>query len=405
MPRRAQALLVVTLSATAASAADVRFDPSIEVGGVYSDNYTLERPSGPVLDVTGAFAEASLLLQGETPRATWRLDPRVRHFNFPDAEQIETTDFLLFGNGEIRNERSVFGVVAEYFDQDIAQSQLPGSNFGNADLGEGSGPNSGLILGDNRQRLARATPFADFQLTERTDLRVELNAADLSFDREIQDVQESFQSVGVVALLSREFTPTSRFGIRLDYQSVDLDSPLSSDATLAGAHVQWDYRVGERLTAYGRAGIRRSEFDPPSAVPAALGSSADETTPLYAVGARWRFRKSELFVDLQRLVDANATGFVVRRDDLRVYYTHRFSAKFAAYLSAYAISDESVTETGAYAPREYYTGSAGIEYRIWRSFSIRGEITRSNQEFEGEPETANSNSARVSVTYRPRRTD
>ena len=120
---------------------------------------------------------------------------------------------------------------------------------------------------------------------------------------------------------------------------------------------------------------------------------------------RWSFLKSELFVDLQRVVDANSSGFVVERDDLRAFYNHRFSVRLLGYVGGYLIRDESVTASGSYVPRRYYTALAGLEWRVLRALAVRGEVGHSSQEYVGESETADGNSARVSVVYRPRRAD
>jgi hypothetical protein len=385
-----------------ANAADVQFDPSVEVGALFNDNFTLERSSGVVQEVSGAFLEAGLQVRGEAPRSTWRIEPRVRSTSFPDDGELESTDYFLLAAAERRNERNAFGFTADVYDQFIVWSQLPDANFGDSNLGEGSGPDSGRINGDNRQLLLRASPYATFKLNELTDLRVELNALDVSFDREVLGAQVSFQSLGGRVLLDRQFTPASRFGLRLEYEQVEPDGAGSS-ADLVGAQLQWDYRIAERLSAYGRLGAKRSDFEVVG--PGTARSSFQETTPLFAAGMRWTFLKSELFVDLQRVVDANSSGFVVQRDDLRVFYNHRFNVRLLGYLGGYLIRDESVTATGVYIPRRYHTALAGLEWRALRALAVRAEVATSHQEFEGDPSGADGNSVRVSVVYRPRRTD
>jgi hypothetical protein len=402
VPRIAVLAAASAALGAAAHAADVQYDPSIEVGVQYNDNYTLERRSGNVRDVSGAFAEAGLLVRGEAPRSNWRLEPRIRSNYFPDDSDLKSTDYIFLAAAERRNERNAFGLTADYYDQDIVQSQLPDANFGDSDLGEGSGPDSGRIVGENRQKLLRANPYATFKLSELTDLRVELSGLDVSFDREIVNAQVSYQSVGGRLLLDRQFTPASRFGLRLEYEQVEPDGS-SSTSDLAGAQLQWDYRIAERLSAYGRLGVKRSDFEVVG--PGTIRTSLQETTPLFAAGMRWSFLKSELFVDLQRVVDANASGFVVERDDLRAFYNHRFSVRLLGYVGGYLIRDESVTSGGTYVPRRYYTALAGLEWRVLRALAVRGEVGHSSQEYVGESGAADGNSARVSVVYRPRRVD
>jgi hypothetical protein len=397
-------LIAVSAAAGGASAADVQFDPSVEVGAIFNDNFTLERAGGAIEEVSGAFVEAGLQVIGEAPRGNWRIEPRVRTTSFPDDGELESTDYFLTAAGERRNERNAFGFTADFYDQFIAWSQLPNANFGNSSLGEGTGPDSGRIVSDNRQQLLRANPYATFKLSERTDLRVDLNALEVSFDRDVANALVSFRSVGGRVLLDRQFTPASRFGLRLEYEQVDPDSGAGR-SDLAGAQLQWDYRIAERLSAYGRVGVKRSDFEVVGPGPARVRSSVQETTPLFAAGMRWTFVKSELFVDLQRVLDANSAGFVVERDDLRVFYNHRFNARLSAYVGGYVIRDEAVSAGGLNIPRRYNTALAGLEWRVLRALAVRGEIARSYQAFEGDLTTADGNSVRVSLAYRPRRTE
>lgn len=392
------------IGASTASAADWQFDPFVEVGALVNDNYTLALNDPEIVEVTGGFADAALQVRAVSPRANWVFEPRVRSLLFPDEQQFETTDFFFNVLGEQRGERNAFGVVADFSDQDIVQSQLPGADFGDVDLGQEAGPDSGLIVGDNRQQLLRARPYAEFQLSEITRLRFEGRAEDVSFDRQVVDTFVSYQTLGGAVQLSRQFTPASRVGLRLDYQQVEPDAAIGK-SEIATATVQWDYQVAERLSAYARAGATQSTIERAGATPLAPRRDVEETTPLLAAGVRWNFLKSELLVDYQRSVDANSSGFVVDRDDLRVYYNHRFTVKLRGFAAAYAVRDESVTSTGGYAPRRYFTASTGLEWRFRKSLSLLGQIDTSRQKFDGGSGTADGTAARVSLYYRPYRRD
>ena len=387
-----------------ANGADLRIDPYVEAGALHNDNYTLEPVEARVIKVSGAFLDAGVLLRSVSPRTDWRFEPRVRSTYYPDEGDFQSTDIFLAGAAELRGERSAFGFEGDIYDQDVVSSQLPGADFGDATLGESSGGDSGRVLGaDNRQRLYRARPYASFDLSRVMRLRLDARAEDVSFDRNITGALESYRSFGVGAALDRELSPASRVAIRADIQRVDPDSGLY-DADIAGLHAQWDYRVAERLSAYARAGARRSKFDVAPA-PGRPASSVNETTPVFAAGGRWTFRKSDLFVDLQRGVDANSSGFVVRRDELRVSLGHRFTPKLSGYGAAYAIRDDAVSAASLYSARRYYTLAAGIEWRVTQAWSVRGQVDHSRQEYVGESGVGDGNGIRASVLYRPRRTE
>lgn len=402
--RFAVALALAACAAGTASAADVQFDPSIELGGQYSDNYTLERAANLINEVSGAFLDASFLVRAESPRSAWRFEPRIRKTYFPDDSELESTDYFGVLSGEMRNERSTLGMLAELYDQNVVTSQLPGANFDNPNLGDSGSTDSGrLVSGDNRQKLVQLRPFADFELSERTTLRVEALWLDVSFDREVTDFAVSYQSKGAGLRLSRRFTQASSFGLLVDYNKFEPDVG-NNDSDLYTAQLQWDYQVGERVSAYARAGGKRSKFNIAGATPLAA-RSVTETTPLFAAGARWNFQRSDLFLDLQRQVDANSSGFVVQREDVRLQYNHRFTQRLRGYLALYGIRDRTVTDVTRYAPRRYVDGAAGMEWRFKQSWSLLGEAGWSNQKFDGDPGAADRKSVQLSVAYRPLRRD
>lgn len=384
--------------------ADLRIDPYVEVGALHNDNYTLEPVDARVVKVSGAFVDAGALFRSVSPRTDWRFEPRVRSTYYPDEGDFQSTDVFLTGGAELRGERTAFGIEGDIQDQDVVSSQLPGADFGDATLGETSGGDSGRILGaDNRQRLYRARPYASFDLSRVMRLRLDARAEDVSFDRNIAGALESYRSFGAGAALDREISPASRIAVRADVQRVDPDSDVY-DADIAGLYAQWDYRVAERVSAYARAGARRSKFDV-TAAPGRPASSVNETTPVFAAGGRWSLRKSEFFVDLQRGVDANSSGFVVRRDELRVSLAHRFTPKLSGYGAAYAIRDDAVSASAIYSARRYYTLAAGLEWRLTQAWSVRGQLDHSRQEYVGESGVGDGNGIRASVLYRPRRSE
>jgi hypothetical protein len=398
-------LAIAAGGASVVRAADWQLDPSVEVGALVNDNYTLAVNDLEVLDVTGGIVDAILQMRASSPRSQWVFEPRVRALQFPDESEIDTTDFFFNVLGEQRGERNSFGLAADISDQDVILGQLPGAvATGSLGLGQDPGPDAGRIAADNRQRVLRARPYAEFKLSQVSSLRVEARVEDVSFDVDFANAFVSYQSLGAAVQLGRRFTPASQFSLRLDYQEVEPDAGLGR-ADLLGALVQWDYQVGERATAYARAGAKQTTTERPGATPRAPLVEVEDTTPLFAAGVRWSFLKSELLVDYQRSIDANTTGFVVDRDDLRIFYNYRFSVRFRGFAAAYGVRDEAINITGVIAPRRYVTASTGIEWRFRKSMSLLGQIDASTQKFDGDPTSADSTAARVSFLYRPYRRD
>ncbi len=391
------------LAPIAAPAADIQFDPRIEVGAQMSDNYTLALPPARQFEVSGPFAEASIRLSAESPRTSWTLEPAIRARLFPGDEQFESNDYRVAGSVEQRGLKSRFGARADYFSEDVIQSEFPDASFDGAQLGDRVGGDGGRFSVDNRRDYLRLRPYAEFNLTERTLLRAEASYLDVSFDRSVSFSQESYNTVGGGLTLSSAISPASTLGVSVDYLKVDPDFG-TGDTDLQGLRLQWDYRIAERVSAYARAGGRKSTFDRGRVGNVTLPKT-DKTTPLLGAGARWAFLRSELFVDLQRDVDANSSGFAVRRDDLRVYYSQRFTERLRGFAAAYFIKDEATAATTLYSPRRYSVASLGAEWRLTRALALFGQVDRADQKFDAERSSSSNTSVRASVIYQPRRRD
>ncbi len=387
----------------AAPAADVKFDPRLEVGAQMSDNYTLARPPSRQFEVSGPFADVSVLLTAESQRTSWTLEPAVRARFFPGDEQFESNDYRVTGSVDQRGRKSRFGARADYYSEDVIQSEFPDADFDGVQLGDRSGGDGGRFSADNRRDYLSLRPYAEFNLTERTRLRADASYLDISFDRSVSFSQEGYNTVGGGLTLSTSLSPASTLGVAVDYYKVEPDFG-SGNTDLQSLRLQWDYRIAERVSGYARVGARKSTFDRGRVGNVTL-PKIDKTTPLFGAGARWAFLRSELFVDAQREVEANSSGFVVRRDDLRVYYTQRFTARLRGFGAAYFIQDEATATTTLYTPRRYYVVSLGAEWRLTRGLAWSGQVDRADQKFDTDRSGASNTTLRTSLIYRPRRRD
>ena len=222
----------------------------------------------------------------------------------------------------------------------------------------------------------------------------------MAYDREIPGAQVSYRTVGGLLGLGRKFSEASEVTLGVGLSQFDPDQG-SRGSDLQSVRVQWDYRTTERLRTYVRAGTTRTKFD-------AIGASRarSESGSLFGVGGQWTFLKSDLFADLQQFVEANGSGFIVERTNLRLQYNHRFTPRVTGFASVYGIRDEAVgVSRSVYAPRRYVNANLGVEWRVRRTVSLLGRLEHAQQEFTGDPRGADGNAARVAVIYRPRRLD
>jgi len=393
----ATAVAAALMTSTAWSAASWQFDPAVEVGVLASDNYTLARGAVPESDVFGPYADVALTWLGRTPQTQMEFKPRVRAANFPgDSEQNSTSGYLDF-RLDHDGEKSRSGFLARYTDEYIVDSELRGAAPGGGDLGQGGGPDAGRVTVDNRRQLLEADPYARFALSERTWIRGDLSYIDVSFDNEVIGSQQSYSTWTAGLGLGRDLTPNSALSLTARHSRYQPDA-IGADIDTNGLRAQWDYRVAERMTAYVRGGVDRTDAPPGS-------TSSSTTTPLFGVGAQWQFQRSALFLDVLREVDANASGFVVKRNEIRVWGTHNFTQRLQGFAALYGVRDSAVQDTAAYAPRRYLNASAGMDWRFTRTFALAGQVSHSYQKFRGEADSADGTNVEVSIIWRPNRLD
>jgi hypothetical protein len=117
----AKAALVAgaALAAAKASAANWDFNPRIEAGGTYSDNYRLAESGFPKTHVGGALLDAQFGIRSLEPRSELSILPRVHTTYFPNDSADQSTDGFLDLKGEYRTQKSVLGAIAQYANETV----------------------------------------------------------------------------------------------------------------------------------------------------------------------------------------------------------------------------------------------------------------------------------------------
>src|SRR5688572_5961507 len=110
-----------TLACAQASAAAWEWNPKVEAGYLYDDNYRLATPGGEI-DVQGPMVDAELELRTLTQQGELSFTPRVRATYFPDASDLDAVDYFGTLNWEHRGQRVRSRVLGEFAQQDIVNS-------------------------------------------------------------------------------------------------------------------------------------------------------------------------------------------------------------------------------------------------------------------------------------------
>jgi hypothetical protein len=377
------------IAAAPAVAAPWEFNPRIEAGYLYDDNYRLTSP-GTEISVSGPMVDAEMELRTLTQTGEFSLTPRVRATYFPDETDLDAVDYFTSLNWERRGQRVNTRVRGEFAQQDIVNSELPDVDTG-GDLGEPDLGDAGRTFVDNRRTRFELRPSMNFDVSQRNELQFEAGYTDVSFDERVSDAQVDFNTTSLAAGLRTQFSERSSFTTRLRGAQYEIDEQDALDAY--GLELQWDRVTAAETRSYWRVGAQNVE----------LADGSSETAWLAGAGVNFLVGRNELFLDASRNVGPSSAGVIVSRDQLRLRWTRAMTPRLSLVAGLRGTHDEDVDDSGlsTFTERSYATGDLGLQWFWQEEFSLRVAYDYTWQEFRSDADDATSSGAMVSITYQP----
>jgi len=396
--RLAAASAITCAAGPALAASDWVFDPRIELGAVYDDNYRLTDQPGQEIDVTGAAVDAALGMRGEGTRGKLELTPRIHSAYFPNESTENHTDYYLDALAEKHTQRLISSFAASFADESVVSSELAAADFPGISLGQTASGDSGLVTVRNRRTLIAANPSLQYDWTERRHVHFDLQYIDTSFDSQFVE-QVGYRDYAASGGLSWDVSQRHVFIVNVigeRYSPKDTDP----DTNTGGLSMEWRTSPSQIRTYYFRAGVRHSERNA-----TASAAEVSETNFNGGVGAAWQLQTTRFVIDLLRSTSPSSAGVVVNRDEVRFRLTHTFQPRFSGFIAVRGIRTHNLDDnsTDPVRDRKYATGSTGFEWRASRQISLTGSYEYRWQEFENTPTDARSNGVLLSVVYEPRR--
>ncbi|HWN46009.1 MAG TPA: hypothetical protein VNM71_01530, partial [Steroidobacteraceae bacterium] len=350
--------LVAVLASAPAAAAPWEFNPSVEAGLMFDDNYKLT-PAGTEIDVQGPVVDAALEMRTLTQTGEFSFTPRVRATYFPDETDLDGVDYFGTLDWQHRGQRVHTNIRADYSQQDIVNSEQPDAGTGGGDLGEPDIGDSGITFVDNRRRRATLRPSVNFDVSQRNELQFGVGYTDVSFERQVVNAQENFSVTDLVAGLSSRVNETSSLITRLRSARYDIESQEVTNGY--GAELEWNRRTVADTRSYFRAGAQNVE----------LQNGKTETAWIAGAGVEFLAGRNELFADLSRNVGPSSAGAVITRNQLRVRWTYALTPRLSLLAGLRGTYDEDVDPEATFQPRRYATGDVGLQWFWQEEFSLR----------------------------------
>lgn len=378
--------LPLALAACTATAANWEIGPRVQAGYRYSDNYHLEQPGGEV-EVSGGEADVGVTFRTIDPRTNFEITPRINASYFPNETDEDSTDYYLDANFSDVTPRRRIHVPFLYSQEDVVDSELPGTNAGGG-LGEPGTGDSGRFLVRNRRDFFRIAPSFGYDLTQRYRLELDAHYLQANFDNQVPGAQRDFSEFGAGAALG--FLTTQRSTLYLRALGFEYDTGTKTDAY--GGELEWNTQYSETSRAYIRIGAQQTKPE----------NRPSESNVIAGLGGQWASQRNTLFLDLTRSVGPVSAGTVVQRYQLRLRVDHDVSQRFSLRAGARLSRDEE-TQNGTYPTRKYAIGELGFEWRWLRQWSLTGSYDYRWQEYENEPSDASANAFLIGIVYEPKR--
>jgi len=400
-------LVALGIGAGCADAADWQWDPRVVLSGNYDDNYGLDSGQAQGVSVAGSAVDASLHAFLLDPTNRFDITPRVRYVNYPGDAQFNAVDEFVDSQFLQTWQRANLNVYGSYWRQDVLRSYLPTSEI-STPLGQNStGADLGNVSEKIRQDLGLLAPTATFDLTPREHLVIQAQYLNVGYSKDILNEVQNFQTIGGSVGLGYSISAQSTLTVRgTDTQLKPASTPgqNSAGANTYGIEGAWDSHLSEVMHAYAKLGIEHTVFD------AVTEPGTDITTTHAAansvsggVGISRKFVNYDLFADFSRNVNANSAGAVVARDDLRVRLEHKFNARYSGYVGLRGINQTALDNAVGFTGQRYGQAAMGVEWRIYRQFSIISEYAYTTLKDQNVPKAAGSNAVTISLRYEPHR--
>lgn len=367
--------------------------PRIEVGGQYDDNYRLQLP-GAEDSVSGGALHAQFEFRTVDPVHDFRFLPGVHATYFPgDTDDDSTNPFVELG-WDRKGQRSRVGFSSGWARESVTETDRLGT--GDGDLGAPVGGDSGYITLQNRREMARFEPSASFEVSERSTVELYGQYWDVDYEEEVAGYYVSYSNVLASLGYSYKLDPRSSLSLRGTWNKYD-PTGFGNTAEGYGATAEWTRQITEKSEAYLRAGFQHMDFDRPA------GGSTSDTNYLAGAGINWTGQLTQVFLDATRTIEPNPTGFTVERDQVRLRVTRNLRPLLSAFVGLRALKDSAADgDEVLFRGRRYGVASLGLQWRASRNWAVLAQYNYTRQKYDGEPTSAKSNSAFLSVVYEPK---
>ena len=399
-----------------AQASNWDFEPRVEVGGLYNDNFRLIEHNQPAVPAYGLLADVAMGFSLIDQRSELDIVPRVHSSFFPNDHEDQSTDGYFNVLGNIKTQKASYGGTFMYANETVLSSELLAPDFPGVNLGQVQGEANGRVTIHNRRQLEQVAPKMTYDFTPRWHLNLNGMFENASFSSNLtsQQNQPNYVQVGfkdfyanggmqydisqrqdvVFSLSGAKFIPDKAtvLGTGPTAQRVNNNT---TDTTRIAFEGQWDAKPSNTMQTYERLGLNQVHAN------TAVDGVINKTLLVGGAGVVWTYQLSQYVIDAIRDLSPSSAGAVVEHDELRFRFLRAFQPRLFGVLAARGIRVRGASQSIlSIQGSDYLTASAALQYQLTRNYRLAGEYAYTWQHFQGEPYAA-SNGITVSVIWEP----
>lgn len=350
------------------------------------------------------FLDGQVQLANTGPRGNFVVQPRVRLDAYGDAEDedLERDDFYLNMRGVYRWTRSTAGLRANLARESILSSEILDADLVDPDdvIGDPIDTETGslVLLNEHRNRTFLA-PYAEFSISERSNILVEASHLDISYTGPEFSGRTDFTDTRFGLGIGRTIDDRTRAEARMIVSNFQADA-TGNDTDTFGVEGTFARTLNEVWSFNLSTGLQRSEFT----FVDEDGVVVENATTDYSmnIGFRAETEISTLNLAVQRLLSPNAVGFLTERNQLRVNYERQMSQRLTGGFG-FRYTDTGVlddTRVGGGFGREFLRLDLDLEWAFSPTWSLNVGYSAVDQEFDAQRADGNANLLSIGAVYR-----
>jgi hypothetical protein len=397
------------------------FNPRIELGGMYNDNYRLAESGTPKIPAYGALADVAIGFSLIDPVSELDIVPRIHASFFPDDHEDQSNNGYLNVGGTYRTQRATFGGTASYSNEEVISSELLPADFPGVGLGQVVGETTGRVSIHNRRQMEQVAPKMTFDFTPRYHLIASALYEQASFTDNLGAItvltpaekaeyvqvgyKDFYGSAGlqydltqrqdiIFRVTGTEFIPDSVTNLGSGEDAGQVKSS-STDTQNYGLEGQWDVKPTDKIQGYVRVGVNEVHAD------TAVDGVIQKTLLVGGAGIVFTYQLAQYTVDALRALSPSSAGAIIQQDEFRFRILKALQPRLYMVLAARYVDVRGASQTilGVQGS-DYAAASVALQYQITPNYRLATEYDYTWQKFQGEPYAA-SNGISVSIIWQP----